>query len=135
MLKNVTSFKGVFSRDTLTGKPKINESGILNLEPNSMGGSHWTCWFNPRNSKYIEYFDSYGIYPPTEAVTYLKKSGKQILYNSNTIQLPFSIMCGYYCMHFITSRMKGISFYDVVYEFDATATQRNENLIKSKFRG
>ena len=132
-MNNIPTFKGVYSRDTLIGKPKINESGVVNLQPQSMSGSHWVCYFNSSKSKYIEYFDSYGLYPPTKVVVYLKKSRKRILYSSNIIQLPLSIMCGYYCVHFLKSRTKGIEFYDVVYEFDTTPTQRNENLIKSKF--
>ena len=34
-----------FSRDTLPIKTKLNERGILNLDPSSGDGTHWVMWF------------------------------------------------------------------------------------------
>ena len=34
-------FKGVFFRDTLPTKTKLNECGILNLDSSSGDGTHW----------------------------------------------------------------------------------------------
>ena len=41
-------FRGVFLRDTLPTKTKLNECGILNFESSSGGGTHWATWFKKR---------------------------------------------------------------------------------------
>ena len=38
-------FRGVFLRDTLPTKTKLNECGILNLDSSSGDGTHWVMWF------------------------------------------------------------------------------------------
>ena len=40
---SVNGFKGVFLRDTLPKKAKLNECGILNLDSSSGDGTHWLC--------------------------------------------------------------------------------------------
>ena len=41
-------FRGVFLRDTLPTKTKLNECGILNLDSSSGDGTHWIIWFKKR---------------------------------------------------------------------------------------
>ena len=38
-------FRGVFLRDTLPKKEKLNECGILHLDSSSGDGTHWVVWF------------------------------------------------------------------------------------------
>ena len=38
---SLCGFRGVFLRDTLPKKPKLNECGILNLDSSSGDGTHW----------------------------------------------------------------------------------------------
>ena len=38
-------FRGVFLRDTLPTKTKLNEYGILNLDSSSGDDTHWVIWF------------------------------------------------------------------------------------------
>ena len=56
-------FRGVFLRDTLPTKAKLNECGILNLDSSSGDGTHWVMWFKKDKDKF--YFDSYGVQPPS----------------------------------------------------------------------
>ena len=63
-------FRGVFLRDTLLKKAKLNECGILNLDQSSGEGTHWMMWFKRGKDKF--YFDSYGVKPPSELIAYLK---------------------------------------------------------------
>jgi len=65
-LKN---FRGVFLRDTLAKKPKLNECAIMNLDDTSGDGTHWVAWFKSGDKKW--YFDSFGLHPPTELNNYL----------------------------------------------------------------
>ena len=50
-------FRGVFLRDTLSTKTRLNECGILNLDSSSGEGTHWVMWFKKGKDKF--YFDSY----------------------------------------------------------------------------
>ena len=54
-------FTGVFLRDTLPTKTRLNECGILNLDSSSGDGEHWVMWFKNFKDKF--YFDSYGVQP------------------------------------------------------------------------
>ena len=67
---SLDGFRGVFLRDTLPTKTKLNECGILNLDSSSGDGTHWVMWFKKGKDKF--YFDSYGGQPPSELIVYLK---------------------------------------------------------------
>ena len=42
---SLDGFRGVFLRDTLPTKKKLNECGVLNLDSSSGNGTHWVMWF------------------------------------------------------------------------------------------
>ena len=42
---SLDGFRGVFLRDTLPKKSKLNECGILNLDSSSGDGAYWVMWF------------------------------------------------------------------------------------------
>ena len=60
-------FRGVFLRDTLPRKAKVNECDILNLDSSSGDGTHWVMWLKKGKDKF--YFDSYGVHPPSLLVS------------------------------------------------------------------
>lgn len=128
LLKNVKSFRGVYSSDNLPKNIFEHESGIVNLDKLYNPGTHWVAYYNHPNNKYVYYFDSYGL-PPSESIKkYLKTSNKQILYNTGEIQKFNSGMCGTYCVHFIKELEKGREFYDILYDpFEPYPTDDNEN--------
>ena len=74
-------FRGLFLRDNLPTKTKLNECCTLNLDSSSGDGTHWVMWFKKGNEKF--YFDSYGVQPPSELIAYLKSP---IFYNSEGVQ-------------------------------------------------
>ena len=67
---SANGFRGVFLRDTLPKKVNLNEWGILNLDSSSDDGTYWVMWF--KQCKYKFYFDSYGVQPASELISYLK---------------------------------------------------------------
>ena len=73
--------RGVFLRDTLSTKTKLNECSILNLDSSSGDGTHWVMWFKKGKDKF--YFDSYGEHHPRELIAYLESP---IFYNSERVQ-------------------------------------------------
>ena len=72
----MNGFRGVFLRDSLPTKIKLNECRILDLDSSSGDGTHWVMWFKKGKEKF--YFDSYGVQPP---IAYLKPP---IFYNSES---------------------------------------------------
>ena len=90
---SLCGFRGVFLRDTLPIKPKLNESGILNLDSFSGDGTHWVMLFKKGKDKF--YFDSYGVQPPSELIAYLNSP---IFYNSEQVQQNGEVFCGHLCL-------------------------------------
>ena len=107
----ILNFRGVFLRDTLPEKPKRIECGILNLDSafSGKGGSHWTAWYKNGKNKY--YFDSFGIQPPNEVISYLKSP---INYNTEEIQPRDQVFCGHLCLYVLQHLSDGKKFQDVI---------------------
>ena len=61
------------------------ETGIINLDNSTRGGSHWICYRNV-DKQYCGYFDPFGLIMPNEIKNYLKTSGKIIVFSSDEIQ-------------------------------------------------
>ena len=85
--------RGVFLRDTLPTKTKLNECGILNLDSFSGDSTHWVMWFKKGKDKF--YFDSYWVQPPCELIAYLEPP---IFYNSERVQQNDEVFCGHLCL-------------------------------------
>lgn len=90
----IKNMRGVFVRDELPKRPNMVESGILNLGDSQGNGTHWTAWM--KNGSETLYFDSYGLAPPVELVTYLKS---KVYYNSERIQPDGEVFCGHLCLY------------------------------------
>ena len=90
---SLCGFRGVFLRDTLPKKLKLNECGVLNLDSSSGDGTHWVMWFKKGKDKF--YFYSYGVQPPRELIAYLKSP---IFYNSERVQQNGEMFCGHLCL-------------------------------------
>ena len=58
---SLDGFRGMFLRDTLSTKTKLNECDILNLDSSSGDGTHWVMWLKKGKNRF--YFDSYGVQP------------------------------------------------------------------------
>ena len=106
MKLNIPNFRGVFVRDELPLRQRKNECGILNLDDsngtaagNGDVGTHWVAWWKRGDNKH--YFDSYGLQPPKELISYLKSP---VYYNSERIQPDGEVFCGHLCL-FVLKRL------------------------------
>ena len=111
--KNEPKFNGVYSRKNL---PKI-KAGIyvINLDEYESIGTHWIPLYvngNKRGAYYdVIYFDSFGVeHIPKEIKKFI--GSKNIITKIYRIQAYDSIMCGYFCIRFIDSTLKGKSLLD-----------------------
>lgn len=96
----IRNFRGIFSRDALPASIYKTEKGIVNLDDNDGGGSHWVAY--KRHNGVIKYFDSYGdLRPPIEVENYLLSKGGVIQYNYKRYQDMNTVNCGQLCLFFL----------------------------------
>ena len=103
--ENESRFNGVYSRDNL---PKTIKNGayVINLDEYEDVGTHWIAFYVKNNE--VIYFDSFGI-------QHVPKEIKKFIGHKNTktnifrIQADNSVMCGYFCIGFISFMLVGKS--------------------------
>ena len=78
-------------------KKVVDGNYFINLESSTQGsGSHWL--FLAIHGKNSFYFDSFGVVPPTEVRTFVKRRRQSHLgFNNSIIQDLRSENCGYFC--------------------------------------
>ena len=129
----IKHFRGIYSRDGLPQKIK-KECGIINLDDIQGAGTHLVCYRNlTGNTGVVEYFDPFGLIMPNEATAYFSTSGKRIVYSIDDIQNRSTVLCGYWCLHYLYERQKGNSILDIIHNphFD----NDNSDFIKAYFSG
>jgi len=104
-------------RDEINSTPISNqESLIINIDHSSNDGTHWTCLSTENNM--CVYFDSFGLPPPTEVVTYCNalaltsSSNKPLLrlFNTFPLQKPHEVICGHLCIFLLYRLSNGDDF-------------------------
>jgi len=104
VLRQIQSFKGVFSSDNCPLLKHPGESIIINFDRVNEGGSHFVAIYLHKKDE-LRYFDSLDIpLLPPELNLYLEQYPK-ILDCSKQIQSFSSTYCGFYCMLFILSNI------------------------------
>jgi hypothetical protein len=96
---NIPYFRGVYMKDQLPNKIQKYESMIINLDNSSGPGTHWVCFF--KKDKAINYYDSFGVKPPSELIKYF---GKNVIhYNIEKNQNFDQVICGHLCLKFLST--------------------------------
>lgn len=133
ILRNVPNYHGTFSRDQLPVKDsKKIGSWVINMGDSKSGGTHWVCLF--ANKKCMLYIDSFGLPPPEEVLTFMKRSKKAMVYNDTDFQRMNSASCGWFAMLFILELSKGNKFLDIMYHFfDPTSPAECEKTLEKYF--
>ena len=101
-------FLGCFPADGIPRPQNFPYSLIVNEDPKTQRGSHWTGLFVPNKEQAI-YFDSYGRDPIDHIYEYLLKF-KHVISNKTKFQSIFSNVCPHYCIFFIYCMTLGIPF-------------------------
>lgn len=95
-----------YMRDEMTDKkPGRLECGVINLDESVGNGTHHCCYWKSGDKKY--YFDSFGLVPPPELVTYLKSP---IIYNTYQLQQFSDTNCSEYCLYVLSRLNTGHDF-------------------------
>lgn len=66
----IKHYRGTFMLDELKYPPRRYESGVVNLQPSVLPGSHWVGYV--KNGGNVRYYDSFGLRPPPEIVRYFR---------------------------------------------------------------
>ena len=108
------SFIGVFSSDTL---PSYAQTGyyVVNLDTSQQPRSHWIAIKISKSKYKNEYFDSYGLGPPT--VRFKRFMKYNYIYNSKRLQHSLSTTCAQWCIHFIWRKCQRWSLRNILKTF------------------
>ena len=128
--ENEPRFNGVYSRDNL---PKIKDGiYIINIDEYSDIWTHWVGLYI--NSNDATYFDSFEVaHIPKEIKTFI--GNKNIITNIFRIQAYDSIMCGYFCIGFISFMLKGKTLTEYANLFSPKKFKKNDDTILNYFMG
>jgi hypothetical protein len=106
---NIPDFIGCLCRNELPDKANAKECGILNLDDTSGEGTHWVAWH--KNGDLKIYFDSFGLDPPIELISYLKSP---IQCNTDQVQDDDSFICGHLCLFVLKRLSMGESYQELL---------------------
>ena len=108
------SFIGVFSSDTL---PSYAQTGyyVVNLDTSQQPSSHWIAIKISKSKCKNEYFDSYGLGPPT--VRFKRFMKYNYIYNSKRLQHSLSTTCAQWCIYYIWRKCQGWSLRNILKPF------------------
>ena len=127
--KNEPRFNGVYSRNKLPNKIKKG-AYVINLDEYENTGTHWVSLFVKVN-KFI-YFYSFGIeHIPKEINKFINNNIESKIFR---IQAYDSIMCGYFCIEFISYMLKDKTLLDYTNLFSPNDFKKNDRIIKRIFK-
>ena len=128
--ENEPRFNGLYSRNNL---PKTIKKGayVINLDEYENTGTHWVSLFVKANE--VIYLDIFGVeHIPKEINKFI--DNKKIKASIFRIQAYNSIMCGYFCIEFISYMLKGKTLLDYTNLFSPNDFKKNDRVIKRIFK-
>ena len=130
-LENVSEFIGVFPRDRLPSPPPSSFpfSLIMNTDKASQPGKHWVAVYC--TEKTCEYFDSFGLPPLYHELSKLYNNRK-LFWSSRCIQHPQSRTCGEFCISFVKSQSKGLTYSQYIKQFSRDLKQNDKIVSRIK---
>ena len=140
VLKNDPFAKSVFTdvlpSDRLPSQIRKRPKGfILNVDPSNGQGSHWIAVYLTEDGK-GEFFDSFGERPEFYSrtfKTFLQDHSSTFTWNENTLQSPWSRVCGQYCLFYALHRSRNIPMSTIVNMF-TDHKDRNDTLVRNFIR-
>lgn len=125
------SFLGVFPSDI---QPQFKDecckfSLIFNTDNHKKPGSHFVAIYGDKSKLF--YFDSFGEKCKYKLIKiFIKKNlkGRKYMYNTKCIQDENSLLCGLFCIAFLNSLNKNISFIKFINTFK-TSLKHNDDIV------
>ena len=129
--KNEPRFNDVYSRNNLPNKIKKG-AYVINLDEYKNTGTYWVFLFVKTTE--VIYFDSFGIEHIPKEIKKFIVSNKKIKASIFRIQAYDLIMCGYFCIEFITYMLKGKTLLDYTNLFSPNDFKKNDRVIERIFK-
>ena len=95
-------------------------TAIVNLDVDSLPGSHWVGVYRDNVSGVVEVFDSLGQSTPPLLQSWAARNGRRWTYDKlhRMVQHPLSVTCGYYAFIFTLARPYFKNLHDTVTYID-----------------
>ncbi len=107
---------GVFAKDELPKTLVYPCLWVVNNQPSSKEGEHWTCAYFTAEAK-GEYFDSYGLCPQGTLKKYMEDHTASWKWNGTRLQGLLASSCGPFCLFYLLHRSRDISMRDIIEHF------------------
>ena len=127
--QNEPRFIGVDSRDNLPDNIK-DGAYVVNRDEFSDTGTHWIALYV--NNKTVTHFDSFEIEHISKKVKKIVNN-KNIIANIFRIQAYDSVLCGYFCIGFISYMFMGKNLTDYTNLFSPNNLKKNDDIILNYF--
>lgn len=135
LITSLPIFTAVCAEDQLKSiKAGKSFAVIVNNQPSTKEGMHWICFYKSKDSRAVEFFDSYGLgidFYPKSLQQFCKKHGSFITQSKSQYQSNMSDVCGDYCLWFLLSRFKRKSFASTLSSLSRSDQERNDHLVDS----
>jgi hypothetical protein len=131
LLINVKTFIGVYPRDLIPQNVKTRPASlIINTDASDKPGEHWIAIYLNENGS-GEYFDSYGLPPLHNEISFYMNSMCPLgwAYNPITLQCLSCITCGHYCVLYVKIRNLNYTYCDFISLF-TNNLNKNEKIVK-----
>lgn len=119
-------FAGVFAANRLPYRIPMRPSVIIaNVDEDHLPGSHWVCFFLPKDEEGVEFFCSLGQAPLSPYfLRFISRNGGLLSFNTRIVQSQFSDVCGEFSCIYAFSRSVGVPINCFLREF---SMNRKEN--------
>lgn len=130
---NEKRYLGTFAKDVIPRQlARRNGAMIINMNNSNQGGSHWTLIL--LNKKETVYFDSFGVVPSIEVLSFMAARRKPMYYVDRQLQDLKSSSCGWFCIYFIDEcTIRGRDIMDVLLHDFCYEPRENERILEKAF--
>ena len=104
----------LFSQDQISNKHNTGYY-VTDLDDSMGSGTHWVVMNIRRDI--IEYFDSFGLNCPEEIIRVSNRLNLNYVYNSTPYQDLLSVLCGYYCLHYMNECSRKKTHHNIIKVF------------------
>ena len=123
-------FAGVFPANKLPYRIMRPAMVIANLDEDHRPGSHWVCFFLPKDGEGVEFFCSLGQPPLLSYFNrFIARNGGLLAYNTRTIQSEFFDVCGEFSCIYAYSRSIGIPINCFMRDFAKTKKENDRTAV------
>jgi serine/threonine protein kinase len=94
---------------------------VVNTDSSGLEGTHWTAIF-VESLQSVEYYDSFGEWPPPFNIHKFLNHFTKIVYNSLSLQSERSASCGMHVIYYLYKRCRGMSLPQLLNHYKSCVT-------------